>query len=67
MSNSQQAFLAEFSQELEEIYQKQPAFTERPYRAHGSHVMVGVTDETVEPTPRTPERAPATQPQPAGV
>jgi hypothetical protein len=41
MSDTLEAFLAEFSQELEEIYQKQPAFTERPYRAHGSHVMVG--------------------------
>jgi hypothetical protein len=41
MSDLLEAFLAKFSQELEEIYQKQPAFTERPYRAHGSHVMVG--------------------------
>lgn len=67
MSDSPQAFLAEFSQELEEIYQNQPAFTERPYRAHGSHVMVGVTSETEASTDSVAERAPAPRRRAAGV
>lgn len=60
------AFLARFSQGLDEIYQKQPAFTERPYRAHGSHVIVGGSGSDT-PAPRQSGASVPAEPQPAGV